>query len=258
MDKLDLLLNGEIEIEGLIPDSSNGALKVLVSNSKQSVEAIIKPEVSIRPLWDFPDLDLNNREYATYLLDRELNLNYVPDTVMRNVEGIGKSLIQEWVTESDNDLIIVKSPEDIPEEYLKVLQGYDELNKLITLAHKNNRDLRNLCLFDLVINNADRKGGHLLMDSANKMWAIDHGVSWHFESKIRTVLWGWIDETFNDQDIALLNNAKKVFKTWKDEKFIYLSKEEIEQAIKRVEGLLKENAFPQPGNQWPAVPWPIF
>ena len=258
MDNLDLLLNGEIEIEGLIPDSSNGALKVLVSNSKQSVEAIIKPEVSIRPLWDFPDLDLNNREYATYLLDRELNLNYVPDTVMRNVEGIGKSLIQEWVKESDNDLIIVKSPEDIPEEYLKVLQGYDELNKLITLAHKNNRDLRNLCLFDLVINNADRKGGHLLMDSANKMWAIDHGVSWHFESKIRTVLWGWIDETFNDQDIALLNNAKKVIQTWKEEEFIYLSKEEIEQAIKRVEGLLKENAFPQPGDQWPAVPWPIF
>jgi len=258
MDNLDLLLNGEIEIEGLIPDSSNGALKVLVSNSKQSVEAIIKPEVSIRPLWDFPDLDLNNREYATYLLDRELNLNYVPDTVMRNVEGIGKSLIQEWVTESDNDLIIVKSPEDIPEEYLKVLQGYDELNKLITLAHKNNRDLRNLCLFDLVINNADRKGGHLLMDSANKMWAIDHGVSWHFESKIRTVLWGWIDETFNEQDIALLNNAKKVIQTWKEEEFIYLSKEEIEQAIKRVEGLLKENAFPQPGDQWPAVPWPIF
>ena len=258
MDNLDLLLNGEIEIEGLIPDSSNGALKVLVSNSKQSLEAIIKPEVSIRPLWDFPDLDLNNREYATYLLDRELNLNYVPDTVMRNVEGIGKSLIQEWVTESDNDLIIVKSPEDIPEEYLKVLQGYDELNKLITLAHKNNRDLRNLCLFDLVINNADRKGGHLLMDSANKMWAIDHGVSWHFESKIRTVLWGWIDETFNDQDIALLNNAKKVIQTWKDEEFIYLSEEEIEQAIKRVDGLLKENAFPQPGDQWPAVPWPIF
>ena len=255
---MDLLLNGEIEIEGLIPDSSNGALKVLVSNSKQSLEAIIKPEVSIRPLWDFPDLDLNNREYATYLLDRELNLNYVPDTVMRNVEGIGKSLIQEWVTESDNDLIIVKSPEDIPEEYLKVLQGYDELNKLITLAHKNNRDLRNLCLFDLVINNADRKGGHLLMDSANKMWAIDHGVSWHFESKIRTVLWGWIDETFNDQDIALLNNAKKVIQTWKDEEFIYLSEEEIEQTIKRVDGLLKENAFPQPGDQWPAVPWPIF
>jgi uncharacterized repeat protein (TIGR03843 family) len=258
MDKLDLLLTGEIEIEGLIHDSSNGALKVLVSNSNESMNAIIKPEVSIRPLWDFPDMDLNNREYATYLLDRALNLNYVPETVMRNVEGIGKSLVQEWVKESDNDLIIVKSPEDIPKDYLKVLQGYDELNKLITLAHKDVRELRNLCLFDLVINNADRKGGHLLVDSNNKMWAIDHGVSWHFDSKIRTVLWGWIDESFNDEDLALLNRAKDALQRWAEEEFIYLSSDEIGQAIERVEKLLKENAFPQPGDQWPAVPWPIF
>lgn len=215
MDKLDLLLSGEIEIEGLIHDSSNGALKVLVSNSKQNTHAIIKPEVSIRPLWDFPDMDLNNREYATYLLDRALELNYVPETVMRYVQGIGNSLIQEWVKESDNDLIIVKSPEDIPKDYLKVLQGYDELNKLITLAHKDDRDLRNLCLFDLVINNADRKGGHLLMDTDNKLWAIDHGVSWHQESKIRTVLWGWIGKTFNDEDITLLEKTKKYYKLGK-------------------------------------------
>jgi uncharacterized repeat protein (TIGR03843 family) len=222
------------------------------------MEAIMKPEVSIRPLWDFPDLDLNNREYATYLLDRGLDLNYVPETVMRNVKGIGNSLIQEWVKESDNDLIIVKSPEDIPNDYLKVLQGYDELNKLITLAHKDDRDLRNLCLFDLIINNADRKGGHLINDSANKMWAIDHGVSWHFESKIRTVLWGWIGVTFDTEDLALLGNAKKVLEKWREEEFTYLSNNEIEQAIKRVEELEEESAFPQPGNQWPAVPWPIF
>jgi hypothetical protein len=87
MDKLDLLLSGEIEIEGLIHDSSNGALKVLVSNSQQSMHAIIKPEVSIRPLWDFPDMDLNNREYATYLLDRALELNYVPEIESDEVEG---------------------------------------------------------------------------------------------------------------------------------------------------------------------------
>ena len=258
MDKLDLLLSGEIEIEGLIPDSSNGALKVLVSDDKQNIHAILKPEVSIRPLWDFPALDLNNREYATYLLDRELELNYVPETVMRNVNGIGNSLIQEWVEESDNDLIIVKSPDDIPEDYLKVLQGYDELNKLITLAHKDDRDLRNLCLFDLVINNADRKGGHLLMDSDHKMWAIDHGVSWHQESKIRTVLWGWIGADFNKEDLNLLEKAKDILQTWKEQEFDYLSKIEIGQAIIRTEELLKVNAFPQPGNQWPAVPWPIF
>ena len=258
MDKLDLLLSGEIEIEGLIPDSSNGALKVLISKSGKNMHAIIKPEVSIRPLWDFPEMDLNNREYATYLLDRALELNYVPETVMRNVKGIGKSLIQEWVDESDNDLIIVKSPEDIPQDYLKVLQGYDELNKLITLAHKDDRDLRNLCLFDLVINNADRKGGHLLVDSGNKMWAIDHGVSWHQEAKIRPVLWGLIGVDFNREDLNLLEKAKDVLQAWKEEEFVYLSEIEIEQANKRTEDLLKGNAFPQPGDQWPAVPWPIF
>jgi uncharacterized repeat protein (TIGR03843 family) len=177
---------------------------------------------------------------------------------MRDVQGIGNSLIQEWVKESDNDLIIVKSPEDIPQDYLKVLQGYDELNKLITLAHKDDRDLRNLCLFDLVINNADRKGGHLLMDTDHKMWAIDHGVSWHQESKIRTVLWGWIDIAFNDEDITLLEKAKNVLQAWKEEDFNYLSEIEIEQSIQRVDELLEINAFPQPGDQWPAVPWPIF
>jgi hypothetical protein len=77
MSKLDLLLSGEIEIQGLIQDSTNGALKVTITDSKQSMDAIMKPEVSIRPLWDFPDLDLNNREYATYLLDRGLDLNYL-------------------------------------------------------------------------------------------------------------------------------------------------------------------------------------
>ena len=258
MDRLDLLLSGEIEIEGLIPDSSNGALKVLVNKYDQNIQAIAKPEVSIRPLWDFPDLDLNNREYATYLLDRALGLNYVPETVIRNVNGIGNALIQEWVKESDNDLIIVKSPEDIPDHYLKVLQGYDELNKLITLAHKDDRDLRNLCLFDLIINNADRKGGHLLVDSYQKLWAIDHGVSWHQESKIRTVLWGWIGVVFNKEDMKLLETAKEVLHAWKEQELVFLSEIEIDQAIKRTDLLLKENAFPMPGDQWPAVPWPIF
>ena len=258
MDNLDLLRFGEIEIESLVPDSSNGALKVIIEKSNNRISAIMKPEVSIRPLWDFPLQDLNNREFATYLMDRALGLNYVPDTVIREVAGIGKTLIQEWITEIENDLIIVKSPEDIPIDYLKVLQGYDELNKLITLAHKNCRELRSLCLFDLIINNADRKGGHLLSDINHKIWAIDHGVSWHFDSKIRTVLWGWVGKGFDDQDLELLHKAKKILDEWKNEGFDYLPKIEIKQAILRVEGLLNLGAFPQPGNDWPAVPWPIF
>ena len=125
MQSLEVLQHGIVDIEGLIPDSSNGAIKVSFTKENNTVEAIIKPTVSIRPLWDFPNRDLNNREYATFLFDQELGLNIVPPTVLRDLEGIGQLLAQEWIEEIDNDLVIVKSPDEIPKEYLKVLQGYD-------------------------------------------------------------------------------------------------------------------------------------
>lgn len=258
MSALEILANGEIEIEGLIHDSSNGALKVTITLNDETLEAILKPDVSIRPLWDFPDRDLNKREYSTYLFDQALNLNNVPSTVIRNVEGIGNALIQEWKKEIENDLVIVKSPDEIPKGYLKVLQGYDELNKLITLAHKDSDQLRRMCLFDLIINNADRKGGHLLNDQNHNFWAIDHGVTWHKDSKIRTVLWGWINKDFNDQDLELLKFAEKILKDWETEEFPFLEPIEIKSGLNRIQDLLTLKRFPQPGEEWPAVPWPIF
>ena len=141
---------------------------------------------------------------------------------------------------------------------MKVLQGYDELNKLITLAHKDDQDLRKLCLIDLIINNADRKGNHLITDANNKMWAIDHGVSWHEEPKIRTVLWGWINQDLNDSDLELLSLAKSTLEDWLANDFPYLEKSEIECALERLDELVENKRFPAPGSEWPAVPWPIF
>lgn len=256
--ELNVLAKGDIDIEGLIPDSSNGALKVKIEYQGLEVEAIVKPEVSIRPLWDFPQRDLNDREYAAYLFDQELEMNLIPPTVMREVDGIGKLLVQKWILETENNVVIVRSPEDIPDGYLKVLQGYDELNKLITLAHIDSREIRSLCLFDLIINNADRKGGHLLKDSDNKTWAIDHGISWHVDEKIRTVLWGWVGKEFDDTDRDFLNKSMLVLERWQKDQFSHLPKIAIKKALERVDGLLELNSFPQPGQQHPAVPWPIF
>ena len=253
-----LLSTGEIEIEGLIPDSTNGALKLLITKGDEQIAAIAKPDVSIRPLWDFPNMDLNKREYATFLFDRKLELGFVPETVIRDISGIGNALVQHWIRETENDLIIVQSPDNIPKSYLRVLQGYDELNKLITLAHKDDQDLRKLCLIDLIINNADRKGNHLITDGNNKMWAIDHGVSWHEEPKIRTVLWGWINQEFNDGDLDLLSLAKSTLEDWLANDFQYLENSEIECALERLDELVKNKRFPAPGSEWPAVPWPIF
>ena len=258
MEIKSLLSTGEIEIEGLIPDSTNGALKLLITNGDEQIAAIAKPDVSIRPLWDFPNMDLNKREYATFLFDRKLELGFVPETVIRDISGIGNALVQHWIRETENDLIIVQSPDNIPKSYLRVLQGYDELNKLITLAHKDDQDLRKLCLIDLIINNADRKGNHLITDGNNKMWAIDHGVSWHEEPKIRTVLWGWINQEFNDSDFDLLSLAKSILEDWLANDFQYLEKSEIECALERLDELVKNKRFPAPGSEWPAVPWPIF
>ena len=258
MEIKSLLSTGEIEIEGLIPDSTNGALKLLITKGDEQIAAIAKPDVSIRPLWDFPNMDLNKREYATFLFDRQLELGFVPETVIRDIAGFGNALVQHWIRETENDLIIVQSPDNIPKSYLRVLQGYDELNKLITLAHKDDQDLRKLCLIDLIINNADRKGNHLITDGNNKMWAIDHGVSWHEEPKIRTVLWGWINQEFNESDLDLLSLAKSTLEDWLANDFQYLEKSEIECALERLDELVKNKRFPAPGSEWPAVPWPIF
>ena len=90
------------------------------------------------------------------------------------------------------------------------------------------------------------------------MWAIDHGVTWHEESKIRTVLWGWIGEKLNKADLEFLSKAEKVLIKWSESEFEYLKKDEITAALTRVRSLLNGEIFPQPGDQWPAVPWPIF
>jgi uncharacterized repeat protein (TIGR03843 family) len=255
---LAILQNGEIHIEGLIPDSSNGALQVSIKSDNIILKAIIKPEATIRPLWDFPERDLNNREYATYLLSSELGLDFVPPTVLREIEGIGPTLIQKWIEEIENDSIIVKNPKDIPKEYLKVLEGYDELNKLICLAHADSVFLRNLAIFDLVINNADRKGGHIIKDTTNNFWAIDHGVSWHEEEKIRTILWGWIGNELSNYDLLIIEKSNKILHRWLAEDFEYLTQFELKAAINRCEKLMSNKVFPQPSKEWPAVPWPIF
>lgn len=257
-NKKDLLLTGNIEIQGLIPESSNGALKASIKNGKEEISVIIKPTALIRPLWDFPELDLNNRELATYELSEKLNLNFVPVCIKRILPEIGECLIQEWIEEVDNQLIIVRSDSDIPKHYKKVINGYDELNKLVCLAHDNNKDLKKIAIFDLIINNADRKGGHILKDQNEKIWIIDHGVTWHQENKLRTILWGWIGENLSNEDIKLLELAKIAIFEWIENGAHLLRIEELQAALNRIEVVLEQGKFPEPSKEWPAIPWPIF
>ena len=257
-DKKELLLKGTIEIQGLIPESSNGAIKAVIKNQEDEISVIIKPTALIRPLWDFPELDLNNRELATYEMSKSLNLNFVPTCIKRNIPEIGECLVQEWIEEEANQLIVVRSESDIPNHYKKVINGYDELNKLVCLAHDNSKELKRIAIFDLIINNADRKGSHILQDKDNKIWIIDHGVTWHEENKLRTILWGWIGESLESPDKELLEQARIEISRWIEDQSILLSKRELKAAIKRIDVVLELGKFPEPSKDWPAIPWPIF
>lgn len=217
-DKLHELQNGEIEVIGRLVNASNASLYCRVG----SLTAIYKPIAGERPLWDFPNGHLAWREVATYKVSQALNLNCVPPTIMR--EGpFGDGSLQLWIEDC----------EEIGERYLERSDG-----------------LRKLALLDAVVNNTDRKIGHLLYKDG-EILGCDHGVTFHEDYKLRTVLWQFADLDLSDNELASLKN----FNLDLDD---LLTQREIEALIERISNLLIEGKFPLPPTDWPAIPWPPY
>jgi uncharacterized repeat protein (TIGR03843 family) len=166
----ELLERGEMQILGLMPWSSNGTYLVELRRGADHAPAIYKPERGERPLWDFPEA-LWRREVASYELSEQLGFGLVPTTVARHAAPMGPGSVQAFV------------PAEFAEHYF-TLRERDELAA----------PLRRLCAFDLVANSADRKGGHCLVDADGRVWAIDNGLTFHEEFKVRTVLWDFAGE----------------------------------------------------------------
>ena len=228
IDVTDSILNGNLLVVGRLVDASNATLLANVEGSDPSIEVIYKPVAGERPLWDFPDGNLANREYSAYLLSNLAEFNIVPFTVLR--EGpFGFGMVQEWI---------------------KVDQNID----VVEFGQSFDHQLRKLALFDAIINNTDRKFGHLLVDENGVLKGCDHGVAFHSEDKLRTVLWQFSDMPFSPEEFALLKNVKsidlnKVFSR-------YLTEEEIDAISRRTDNLISSAKFPEPSETWPAVPWP--
>lgn len=217
-DKLHELQNGEIEVIGRLVNASNASLYCRVG----SLTAIYKPIAGERPLWDFPNGHLAWREVATYKVSQALNLNCVPPTIMR--EGpFGDGSLQLWIEDC----------EEIGERYLERSDG-----------------LRKIALLDAVVNNTDRKIGHLLYKDG-EILGCDHGVTFHEDYKLRTVLWQFADLDLSDNELASLKN----FNLDLDD---LLTQREIEALIERISNLLIEGKFPLPPTDWPAIPWPPY
>ncbi len=233
-DQLALLESGEIGLEGQFVWGSNYTFLVNVRQEKKEVKAVYKPTRGERPLWDFPAASLAKREVAAYLLSEALGWGFVPPTVYRKQAPLGRGSIQLYIPHDPEYHFFNFSPED---------KGR----------------LRPVVLFDLVINNADRKGSHLLKDGNGKLWVIDHGICFHVDDKLRTVIWDFIGSPIPNDLLADLQSVLPDLE--KDEKvFIllrpYLREVEIKAITHRARWLLENPIFPAPQGKERPFPYP--
>ena len=225
------LLAGQLVVEGRLVDASNATLfgKVLLDDqSRYSV--VYKPIAGERALWDFSDGNLASREVAAFLISQIGNFNCVPLTVMRDGPfGIGA--VQQWI-ELDPDL------------------------DLIAIGQQSSPAIRNLALFDVVINNTDRKFGHILPISDSEILGCDHGLTFHQEFKLRTVIWHYAGEELDKSEIEKLKALKiQIGDESRAALEELITADEIKALLERIDTLISEG-FPYPSEQWPAVPWP--
>jgi uncharacterized repeat protein (TIGR03843 family) len=256
---LSVLRHGEISVEGRLVDASNATLFCEISHSGLDAHCVYKPVAGERPLWDFPDGSLAGREVASYAVSEAAGWNVVPPTVMRD-GPFGPGMVQLWVeTDADVGLVDVVAPNGLPTGWLRVLDALGSDGRPVVLAHADDDRLRRMAVFDAVINNADRKGGHVLPRPDGTVLGVDHGVTFHLEPKLRTVLWGWAGEPLREEETAALARlAESLDGELGTELAELLARTEIRETRRRIDRLITEGHLPFPSEGWPAIPWPPF
>jgi uncharacterized repeat protein (TIGR03843 family) len=256
---VDLLAAGELTVRGRIREASNAALYCTVSHEGREAACIYKPVAGERPLWDFPDGSLAQREVAAYEVSESTGWGLVPPTVLR--EGpYGEGMVQLWIEVSpEADLLALVEGEE-PEPGWKAI-GFAEVGEGRTalLVHADDERLRRLAVLDAVINNADRKGGHLLPTAEGRLYAIDHGVTFNTENKLRTLLWGWAGEPLAPEAVGVLKDLQESLGdggALAARLSALITGAELDATRARVAALLESGKHPEPGGEWPAIPWP--
>ena len=239
-----------VAVIGQMVNASNSTL-VVESNGNRY---IYKPRSGERPLWDFPDQTLHLRERAAFVTSDLLGWGVVPETTI-NEGPYGIGSFQTWI-DAEPTTVDIFAPNQVPQGWLTIMSGIDEEGDHVTLAHENSERLKQIAVFDALVNNADRKAGHLLTDGLGNTYGIDHGVTFNEEDKLRTVLWGWIGQDIPDSLLSDLATLKtRILGSELEE---LLSSSEITALISRLDELTTEKVLPSPSPHWPAVPWPVF
>lgn len=232
-DKFEILSKGELRVTGRLVDASNATLYATAAFNSKELICIYKPIAGERPLWDFADGCLAHREYSAFLVSKYLGFDLVPLTILRD-GPYGMGMVQEWI--------------DIDENI--------DLSKFFSTDHPR---LRSMAIFDAIINNTDRKIGHLLPMDSEIVFGCDHGVTFHIDDKLRTVLWQWAEDPFTPEELELLQSAKIQLEAELATMLEpFLTAEEIDAMRFRIDRLIKTRKFPLPNPNWPAVPWPAF
>jgi uncharacterized repeat protein (TIGR03843 family) len=232
-EALRLLRDGEIDLEGRLLDASNVTLVGAIRTGTLVAECVYKPVAGERPLWDFPDGTLAGREVAAHLVSQATGWRVVPPTVLRDGQ-FGTGMVQLWV-DGDPDV------------------------DLAAFVRRDHPALRRMAVFDAVVNNADRKGGHIIPLPDGHVFGVDHGICFSVDPKLRTLLWRWAGKPLTDEAVEVLERlADDLLGDLGEQLHEHLTRREVTCTRQRVATLLRTRRHPEPSGDWPALPWPPF
>lgn len=263
-----LLTEGELSLYGQVPSASNLTLVCRVSLGAESLRCVYKPVRGERPLWDFPDGTLAGREVAARLIDATLGWDLIPETVLR-AEGppeaeLGPGMLQVWIDQPEEPVglepVEIVPADAVPDGYVPILRAHDDDGSVVAVAHATDERLQRLAVLDAILNNADRKGGHILVDADGRLYGIDHGLTLHREPKLRTILWGWAGRTVDEQtraELADLGERLREDGELAAQMGTLISAAEVDALRERIAALAAGEPLPHPPHDR-AIPWPPF
>jgi uncharacterized repeat protein (TIGR03843 family) len=255
------LLEAQLVILGRIMPASNHTFLTRLGDTE--VQCVYKPSSGERPLWDFTDGTLADREYAAWVVSDHLGWDIVPTTVLRDGPA-GRGMVQVWMESEETpdgqlDPVDVIPEGQVPPGFLHVMDATGARDEPVVLVHEDTEPMRRMAVFDIITNNTDRKGGHVLPMVGGHRHGVDHGVCFHTEDKLRTVLWGWAGQPLSTVELAgvesvltgldsdLRESLEDLLTVW-----------EVDAIARRCERLLRVGSFPVPRGGWPSIPWPPF
>lgn len=257
-----VLAGGVLTIVGRLAEASNASFFGQVELDAVALPCIYKPVAGERPLWDFPTGTLAGRESAARLVSEAGGWGVVPPTVLRDGQ-FGRGMCQRWIDETAQPTLVdVVDAASAEPGWVAVLEAEDAGGRPVLLVHADDERLRDLAVFDAVINNADRKGGHVLLapgpaGAPRRLWGCDHGVSFHADTKLRTILWGWAGEPLRPRDLQALEQLVDALDNGLEDQLApQLTGPELAALRGRIDVLADTGEMPVPDGSWPAIPWP--